>query len=78
MVSCSRYVFFTVRTARRTRWSMRWRCTAWVEHRRVPVEAIGGGDLPHPALVEAMVQGGVGSHHLLLQSSDASDCGGGA
>ena len=33
-------------------------CPAWAEHRRVLVEAIGGGDLSRPALVEAMVRGG--------------------
>ena len=33
-------------------------CPTWAEHRRVLVEAIGGGDLSRPALVEAMVQGG--------------------
>ena len=32
--------------------------SAWVEHRRVLVEAIGGDDLLHPALVEAMVRRG--------------------
>ena len=32
-------------------------CPVWAEHRRVLVVAIGGGDLLHPALVEAMVQG---------------------
>ena len=29
---------------------------AWAEHRRVLVEAIGGGELSRPALVEAMVR----------------------
>ena len=33
-------------------------CYAWAEHRRVLHEAIGGGNLSRPALVEAMVQGG--------------------
>ena len=33
-------------------------CPAWAEHRRVLVEAIGGDDLSHPALVDAMVRGG--------------------
>ena len=33
-------------------------CPAWVEHRRVLVEAIRDGDLSHPALVVAMVLGG--------------------
>ena len=32
-------------------------CPAWAEHRRVFREAIGGGDLSRPALVEAMVRG---------------------
>ena len=31
-------------------------CPAWAEHRRVLVEAIGGGELSRPALVEAMVR----------------------
>ena len=31
-------------------------CLAWAEHRRVLVEAIGGGDLSRPALVQAMVR----------------------
>ncbi|CAK1592748.1 unnamed protein product [Parnassius mnemosyne] len=31
-------------------------CSAWAEHRRVLVAAIGGGDLSRPALVEAMVR----------------------
>ena len=33
-------------------------CPAWAEHRRVLVEAIVGGDLSRPSLVEAMVRGG--------------------
>ena len=33
-------------------------CPAWAEHRRVLREAIGGSDLSHPALVEAVVRGG--------------------
>ena len=33
-------------------------CPTWAEHRRLLVEAIGGGDLSRPALVEAMVRGG--------------------
>ena len=33
-------------------------CPAWAEHRRDLVEAIGGGGLSHPVLVEAMVSGG--------------------
>ena len=39
---------------------IRWRCACpvWVEHRRVLMEAISGGDLPRSALVEAIVQGG--------------------
>ncbi|KAJ8706394.1 hypothetical protein PYW08_011020 [Mythimna loreyi] len=45
----------TVRRARRTRWSTRWRC-AWEEHRRVLVGVIGGGDLSRRALVQAMVR----------------------
>ena len=31
-------------------------CPAWAEHRRVLTEAIGGGDLSRPALVQAMVR----------------------
>ena len=31
-------------------------CPAWAEYRRVLVEAIGGGELSRPALVEAMVR----------------------
>ena len=34
-------------------------CPAWVEHHRVLVEAIGGDNLSHPVLVEAMVRGGM-------------------
>ena len=34
-------------------------CPAWAEHRRVLLKAIGGGDLSRPALVEAMVRGGL-------------------
>ena len=30
-------------------------CPAWAEHGRVFLEAIGGGDLPRPVLLEAMV-----------------------
>ena len=33
-------------------------CPTWAEHRRVFQEAIGGGNLSRPALVEAMVRGG--------------------
>ena len=33
-------------------------CPSWAEHRRILVEAIGSGDLSHPALVETMVRGG--------------------
>ena len=33
-------------------------CPAWTEHRRVLLEAIGGGDFSRLALVEAMVRGG--------------------
>ena len=54
-------------------------CPTWEEHHHVLVEAIGGGDMLRPALVEAIVQvrpGGVGSRHLLLRSSDASEGGG--
>ncbi|PZC81930.1 hypothetical protein B5X24_HaOG211716 [Helicoverpa armigera] len=32
-------------------------CLAWEGHRRVLVEALGGGDLSRPALVQAMVRG---------------------
>ncbi|XP_063897094.1 uncharacterized protein LOC135118598 [Helicoverpa armigera] len=32
-------------------------CPVWEEHRRVLVEALGGGDLSRPALVQAMVWG---------------------
>ena len=31
-------------------------CPAWAEHRRVLVEAIGGGELSRPALLQAMVR----------------------
>lgn len=30
-------------------------CPAWAEHRRVVMEAIGGGDLSRPALVHALL-----------------------
>ncbi|PZC86367.1 hypothetical protein B5X24_HaOG209086 [Helicoverpa armigera] len=33
------------------------KCPAWEGHRRVLVEALGGGDLSRPALVQAMVRG---------------------
>ncbi|PZC70439.1 hypothetical protein B5X24_HaOG216255, partial [Helicoverpa armigera] len=32
-------------------------CAAWEGHRRVLVEALGGGDLSRPALIQAMVRG---------------------
>ena len=31
-------------------------CPAWAEYRRVLVEAIGGGELSRPALVQAMIR----------------------
>ncbi|KAJ8712220.1 hypothetical protein PYW07_005062 [Mythimna separata] len=43
-------------------------CPAWAEHRRVLVEAIGGGDLSRRALVQAMVRSEEGWH------ADASFC----
>ena len=40
-----------------------------MEDRLVLLEAIGGGDLSCPALIEAIVRGGVEGRHLLLPSS---------
>ena len=46
-------------------------CPAWVDHRCILLEAIGGGDLLRPALVEAFGARKRGKC-LLLRSSNAN------